>query len=252
MGEVMTEGEWLSCEDPWRLRFGLWWNLSVRLSPRQERLLACANLRRLWTLLEDPRSRDAVVVSERFADGMARPTDLKAAYKAAGAVAGPDGEPQRLAARAAQDAAHERPGKWEMLLADMPAALANRAEEESFLREEYDLFRKAEAAGAAAREEERRAQARLIRDLCHPFRQPAKVGKGGQLLLGGNVLKLAEAAYEHRSLPSGHLDPERLGILADALEEAGVVDAATLSHLRSPGGVHVRGCFAVDAVLGRS
>jgi hypothetical protein len=35
---------------------------------------------------------------------------------------------------------------------------------------------------------------------------------------------LAEAAYEHRLLPSGELDQERLSILADALEDAGCTD----------------------------
>lgn len=36
-----------------------------------------------------------------------------------------------------------------------------------------------------------------------------------------------------------------------ALEEAGLADAEVLAHLRS-GGPHVRGCFALDAVLGNS
>jgi hypothetical protein len=49
-------------------------------------------------------------------------------------------------------------------------------------------------------------------------------------------------------LPRGTLDKGRLALLADALEEAGCTDAELLGHLRSPA-VHVRGCFAVDAVL---
>ena len=46
------------------------------------------------------------------------------------------------------------------------------------------------------------------------------------------VLSLALAAYTERSLPSGHLDPERLLILADALEDAGCATLAVLRHLR--------------------
>jgi hypothetical protein len=42
---------------------------------------------------------------------------------------------------------------------------------------------------------------------------------------------------------------DRLPILADMLEESGVVDAYLLSHLRRPDG-HVKGCWALDAVLG--
>ncbi len=40
-------------------------------------------------------------------------------------------------------------------------------------------------------------------------------------------------------------------ILADALEEAGCTDAAILDHCRGPG-PHVRGCWVVDLILGKS
>jgi hypothetical protein len=63
------------------------------------------------------------------------------------------------------------------------------------------------------------------------------------------VVALAEAAYEERLLPSGQLDPQRLTILADALEEAGA-GPELLAHLRSPG-PHVLGCWAVDLILGK-
>jgi hypothetical protein len=65
------------------------------------------------------------------------------------------------------------------------------------------------------------------------------------------VVRLAQAAYEDRLLPGGHLDPARMGVLADALEEAGLTDAELLHHLRGSG-PHVRGCWVVDAVLGRA
>ena len=65
------------------------------------------------------------------------------------------------------------------------------------------------------------------------------------------VLGIAEAAYDERVLPPGHLDPVRLAILSDALEEAGCTEAAILDHLRGPG-PHVRGCWALDLILGKS
>jgi hypothetical protein len=65
-----------------------------------------------------------------------------------------------------------------------------------------------------------------------------------------DVLRLAEAADEERSLPSGHFDNARLAVLADALEEAGA-SGPLLEHLRSPG-PHVRGCHALDAILGKA
>jgi hypothetical protein len=39
-------------------------------------------------------------------------------------------------------------------------------------------------------------------------------------------------------------------VLADALEDASCTDGGLLSHLRDKG-PHVRGCFAVDAILGQ-
>ena len=64
------------------------------------------------------------------------------------------------------------------------------------------------------------------------------------------MVALAQAACEHRDLPSGHLEPSRLAVLADALEEAGVSEGGLLDHLRGPD-PHVRGCFALDLVLGK-
>jgi hypothetical protein len=65
------------------------------------------------------------------------------------------------------------------------------------------------------------------------------------------IMRLAQAAYDNRILPAGTLDPARLAILADALEEAGCDNADILSHLRGPG-PHVRGCWPVDLLLQKS
>jgi hypothetical protein len=54
---------------------------------------------------------------------------------------------------------------------------------------------------------------------------------------------LAQAIYEERAF-------DRLPILADALEESGCYNADLLAHCRSDG-PHVRGCWAVDLVLGK-
>jgi len=70
--------------------------------------------------------------------------------------------------------------------------------------------------------------------------------------LNGTVSKLATVIYNERQLASGTLDAGRLGALADALEEADCHDAEILGHLREPGGSHVRGCFVIDLLLGKS
>src|SRR5262249_18340745 len=91
------------------------------------------------------------------------------------------------------------------------------------------------------------AQAVFCRDI---FGNPFRPVSLDPICLTPAVLSLAQAAYEERILSSGKLDPSRLFILADALEEAGCTGPALLGHLRSPG-PHVRGCHVVDAILGK-
>jgi hypothetical protein len=87
----------------------------------------------------------------------------------------------------------------------------------------------------------------MLRDIfANPFRSVAI----NFTWLTPTVRNLATAAYEDRSLPSGELDPARLAVLADALEESGCNNADMLTHLRSPG-PHVRGCWSVDLLLGK-
>jgi hypothetical protein len=56
---------------------------------------------------------------------------------------------------------------------------------------------------------------------------------------------LARAMYESRDFAA-------MPVLADALEEAGCDRPDVLAHCRDPHGVHVRGCWVVDLVLGKS
>ena len=77
----MTEQEWLFCKEPGRMLKGL----RVAISGRKLRLFAVACCRRVWPLLQDERSRRAVEVAERHADGLANDQELEAA--AAGARA---------------------------------------------------------------------------------------------------------------------------------------------------------------------
>jgi hypothetical protein len=58
------------------------------------------------------------------------------------------------------------------------------------------------------------------------------------------AVALAEATYAARDFAG-------LPVLADALEDAGCDAAELLAHLRGPG-PHARGCWALDAVLGKT
>jgi hypothetical protein len=57
------------------------------------------------------------------------------------------------------------------------------------------------------------------------------------------VVRLAQRIYDGRAFG-------RLPALADTLEEAGCTDADILAHCRQPA-EHVRGCWAVDLLLGK-
>ena len=62
-------------------------------------------------------------------------------------------------------------------------------------------------------------------------------------VMNGTVRGMAAAIYEDRAF-------EQMPILADALEDAGCEDATILNHCRQPG-VHVRGCWVIDLLLGK-
>ncbi|MGE3808405.1 MAG: hypothetical protein AB7K24_27395 [Gemmataceae bacterium] len=94
------------------------------------------------------------------------------------------------------------------------------------------------------------AQAALLREILgNPFR-PATIDPVLLDWRDRTIPKLARAAYDERDLPSGLLQPNRLAILADALEEAGCTSDDILGHLRGPG-PHVRGCSVVDLLIGK-
>ena len=90
----------------------------------------------------------------------------------------------------------------------------------------------------------RKSHADLLRCLFgNPFR-PTVLEPDWLTRHDGKVLQLAQAFYDMGAL-------DRLPELADALEEAGCHDTEILAHCRQPG-PHVRGCWAVDLVLGSS
>lgn len=78
----MSPSDWLTCTDP----TGLLNHVCGSVSERKRRLLACAAARRVWHLMGDPRSRNAIEASERYADDPRSVLDLLDAERAAGEV----------------------------------------------------------------------------------------------------------------------------------------------------------------------
>jgi hypothetical protein len=223
----MKEADWLTCPTAERLLS----HLKGRAGERKLRLYGAACCRRCWPLLA-VRARAAVEAVERFADGLCGADELARARQDAE-------EPARSAARAPK-----ANGCWggmrDAARADVEAVAHGPAWKAAAISDRIDVCE-------AIRVAERRAQADLLRCLFgNPFR-PASLAPDR---ITSTVTALARAAYDERTLPGGELDPARLAVLADALEDAGCTDAAILEHLRGPG-PHVRGCWAVDLCLCR-
>ncbi len=109
----------------------------------------------------------------------------------------------------------------------------------------------AEAVSAFDQVEPHRAAA-LLRDIAgNPFRPVTWTGeqRHAWTCRAHDVLRLARAAYDQRQ-PDDTLDSMRLLILRDALLDADCPEESLLDHLASEG-PHVRGCWALDLVLGR-
>ncbi len=157
----MNASEWQTCNDAWRMLSAL----KGRVSERKLRLFACAACRRLWPLLTDERSRAAVEVSERYADGLASFEEL---YKAV-----------------------------------IPAANASDAAAQAQRRGWNVAQTAAEAASTAQAGAERAARAACDGDLMreifgNPF-SPVTLDRSWLVESGGNVSALAIAFYEGRA-----------------------------------------------------
>jgi hypothetical protein len=240
----MTEEEWLHATDPQpMLAF-----LKGKASDRKLRLFAVACCRSVWNLLAE-ESRHAALVAERVADGLANADKLTAARhhatrpardalaqrirrfpgaagKAAAALVGSD----------AYDRVHAAYGEHGRKDAPQHTARELGLSAQA-VQDPRDAYLEAEAHAVAA-------QTALIRDvLGNPFR-PVTLDPAWLSWNDGTIPKLAQAIYEERAF-------DRLPILADALEEVGCTDQDMLAHCRS-GGEHVRGCWVIDALLGKS
>jgi hypothetical protein len=231
----MKDREWAASTDPAAMLSFV--QANGHASERKLRLFACACCRRIWAFLLDGRSRESVEVSERYADGLANREQLASAWEGAMAAARVLGHPPAYAAASVASS-------------DDPSSTTSETAARAAGPSGIPLW---EVRATPEFQAERAIQANLLRDIFgNPFRPPPVRDPTWLTWDDGLVLRLAHAAYDDRLLPSGELDPARLSVLADALLDAGCPqDHELLAHLRSQG-PHVRGCAAVDALLGRA
>jgi hypothetical protein len=187
------------------------------VSNRKRRLFGCACCRRIWGLLVDKRSRDAIAVAELFADGLASTEELKSAVNEA-------------------EDATER-----MRMEGSTPYFAALAAEELVFKEDYAFSRRWSPSQGSNEQTEMREQADLLREIFgNPFR-PAAFDPAWRT---STAFTLAQGIYDERAF-------DRLPILADALQDAECDNDDILNHLRNATAPHVRGCWALDLVLGK-
>jgi hypothetical protein len=217
----MANTDWQSGTDP----DALLKHPRGRGGPRRWRLLACGCFRALYgRRVERPETWAAVEAAEGYADG----TMDKAGLTAARQRARESGEPSQHVRRAAWWTTFGRPAAAVrgVLRAEYPAAWLTRWDQAP-----------GRPRGPLTRAE-RTAVCGLIRCMLGGVMQPVEFQPEWRTEAVVGLVRgiLADEAYD------------RCPVLADTLEDAGCNDAQVLGHLRG-GGVHVRGCWVVDAVL---
>ena len=242
----MTEAEWLGCTDPTpMLDF-----LLSRATDRKLRLFACACCRLVAHFMMTDAGRSAIDVAELNADGLAQEHEVLLAQTKL-----LDGEGL---------AEEEVNGVLNLTLDRRAEAIGDAVRYSTYDPREQSAYGCPYVQAAVdrslygtpdSRKEGtffawRTIQTARLRDIVgNPFR-PVAINPAWLTWNDGTVRGLAEAIYQERELPSGHLDLTRLAVLADALEDAGCDNADILDHCRQPG-EHVRGCWVVDLLLGK-
>ncbi len=226
----MTEDEWFACADPELVLR----QVEEQTSERKLRLMACAFCRRIWHLLPDDISRGTIELCECVVDGLADDQPLWAR----GGFHDPDGGmsyPGDTVEFEGYVAARFLANCMELIFDphSAPEIAAGGACRHA---------RRASRLSGILETEESLRQCVIIRDIVgNPFRPPVFE----PIWRSETVAQLADQIYLAR-------DFSAMPILADALQDAGCDNDDILNHCRDEKQVHVRGCWVVDLVLGKS
>lgn len=232
----MTESEWWVWHEPQKMLEFL--HANYQFTERKARLFAVACCRRIGQGLI-PECRDLLDLTEAVMDARAGRDQFDPAFARLRAAVSPGWF------------GGETPDGWE----GHQAVAFAQDDEGGYFRcvKESVAFAAVAAVGGLRRPgrhlasvPEYEAQARLLRDLFGPL--PFRSMEIPAAILAWNdncIPKLAASIYEEWAFTA-----ERMGVLADAMEEAGVTDEGVLQHLRRPA-LHCRGCWVIDLLLGK-
>lgn len=234
----MTEAEWRACGDMGEmLREIQFW----KISDRRYRLFACACCRDAWRLLPDESVQLLVERFESYADG-------KCPYSEVAELRAIEEERRGFIRPYAKDAMLV--SCLELTRFAVTSSNAFAVADEVSSRIVGAICTEYEEGGGNRNSPERLAlaaamnavQTALFRDVLGNPLRPVDFSSEWRTT---TALSLAQQMYESR-------DFSAMPILADALQDAGCDNTDILNHCRDANQVHVRGCWVVDVVLGKS
>ena len=242
----MTEAEWLNATEPGpMLDF-----LRGKANDRKLRLFACACCRSVLHIIKDATSLSAVETAERYTDGLTTVEELtQVRSRHSDNILS---RSFRYLAWASGWAATFNVTVWEAKQsADCVSNAVYHHDAETRKATNIDWPEGFEETYTPMVAGVQRHQSSCLLDIFgNPFRPSPPLPLAILAWNDRTIPRIAEAIYEERQMPEGTLDTARLGILADALLDAGCEDDELICHCRSEG-PHVRGCWAIDLILGR-
>ena len=220
----MTEDQWAEAEED------AIWPVLLPLGDRRHRLLAVALVRSLERLASGAVITAALEVAEKFADTRKTKAAMKRARDALSdarvALAEPHGRTMDRTIR----------GAYMTMFVASVACSENGAA--GAIRETVLAWREGEDVSKA---DARRRVYPVFREVAGPD-TPVAFDLSWRT---DTAVLLARQMYDSR-------DFSAMPILADALQDAGCDNEDVLNHCRDTGAKHVRGCWVVDLVLGKS
>lgn len=217
----MDDNSWLEKTDPWRmLEFVL-----GKASDRKKRLFACVCCEAVEPLYPQQWYREVVDIVRAFADGSVTAEVLHNAH---------------LRIRAEVDAKKGGDGSAiQRMFSHVRNAVSGATNSDATEAARQAFWRVYEAKKIRDETGGPELQLTLLRDIFGILFRPVVLNPSW---LTSTVTAIARQMYELRDFGA-------IPILADALQDAGCENEYILNHCRAPG-VHIRGCWLVDLVLG--